>query len=96
MLEEHVQVEATLLNEVLLRVTCFAFWRGWGDVEAWMALEEDVSEKVELSESSLDLKSPLSILAKDSVDDVVTALCPTGIANAESLSELVTGERFVD
>ena len=89
LLKKHVQIETSLFNKVLLGVSCLTLWRNWRDVEPGMPLEQYVSQKIELTESSLNLKSTLRIFPKNRICNMVSPLYFPRIAHTKLLCKLI-------
>ena len=96
LLEEHVEVEATFFDEVLVCSAHCTFGRHRWDVESWESGKHDLSEYVEFLVSSLDLEATLRVFTVDSVHDEVALRGLLRVADAEPLSKLIGSKGLVD
>ena len=96
MADEEIEEEASLSNESTLRISHGSLVRNGWDVEAWPAIYEELSQRIEVTISAENLKPTLPIHAEDRIDDMIGAFGFLRIANTPILDQLELDEAFLD
>ena len=95
LLEEHVEVEATLINQVLVLVVPFLA-RHRRNIKSWKPLAERRPQLIELFVSSRDLERSHLIDTNSSVDNKVSFGCLVWVTDTELHGEFVVIIRLDD
>lgn len=96
LLEEHIQIEAASLNEILTSITNLLLWWNRRNIHSWMSHTQSLSQKVELFEPPLNFIWTVSVDTNNSVNDMCLIWSHTWITNRESLGKFIWWEWPVD
>ena len=96
LLEEHVQVEASFLDELSFEVVHLPLAWNRRHVESRESVVEGLMQQMELAVSPLDLKRTATILPDHSVSDEAAFLVFLRLTNTEDGGELIRTEGLID